>query len=84
MIIVWFYALFIQKGALKQSDTDSAISKEWDYVPSKGKLRNSIKSNISLVIVIHLGVPWCDVAFCLLGCCIMCSAIMLPDRVSRD
>ena len=55
------------KIALKQSDTDSAISKEWDYVPSKGKLRNSIKSNISLGIVIHLGILWCDVAFCLLG-----------------
>ena len=76
--------MFIQKGALKKNDTYSAISKEWDYVPSKGKLRNCIKSNISLVIVIHLGIPWCDVAFYLLGCCIMCSAIMLPDRVSRD
>ena len=60
------------------------ISEEWDYVPSKGKLRNDIKSNISLVIVINLGIPWYDVAVCLLGCCIMCSAIVLPDSVSRD
>ena len=73
-----------KKVRLKQNDTDGAISKELDYVPSKGKLRNSIKSNISLVIVIHLGILWCDAAFCLLGCCIMCSAIVLPDSVSRD
>ena len=49
--------------------------------PPRGELKNSIKASITLVIVIHLGVPWCDVAFCLLGCCIICSAIMLPDRV---
>ena len=73
-----------KKCALEQNDIGSAISKNKDYVPSKGMLRNNIKASISLVIVIHLGVPWCDVAFCILGCCIMCSAIMLPDRVSRD
>ena len=72
------------KMRLKQSDTDSVISKERDYVPSKGELRNDIKLNISLVTVINLGIPWYDVAVCLLGCCIMCLAIVLPDCVSRD
>ena len=37
------------------------------------------KAGISLVVRDHLGVPWCDVAFCLLGCCIVCPATILPE-----
>ena len=31
--------------------------------------------------VINLGIPLYNVVVCLLGCCIMCSAIVLPDSV---
>ena len=41
------------------------------------------EASISLVIRDHLVVPWCDVACCLFGCCIVCPAIVTPDRSSE-
>ena len=67
-----------------QNDTNSAISKRWDYLtcpPPGASCETVCKTGILLVIE----TTWeFDIAFCLLGCCIMCSAIVLPDRVSRD
>lgn len=42
------------------------------------------KAGISLVIRDHLGIPLHDVASCLLGFCVMCPTIVLPDRASRE
>ena len=78
------YVLFIKKGLLqKQNDTNSAISKRWDYLtcPPPGASCGTLsKTGIKLVIE----TTWTFDADCSLpGCCIVCSASVLPDRPSE-
>ena len=78
------YVLFIKKGLLrKQNDTSSAISKRWDYLtcsPPGASCGILSKTGIKLVIE----TTWTFDAACFLpGCCIVCSASVLPDRPSE-
>ena len=76
-----------KKGASKQNETSSAIRKKvglFDMSHPRASGGMVFKAGISLVIRDHLGVPWCDVAFCLLGCCIVCPVVVLLDGVSRE
>ena len=78
------YVLFIKKGLLReQNDTKSAVSKRWEYLtysPSGASCRIVRETCIKLVIDTTLTF---DVACFLPGYCIVCSAIVLPDRPSE-
>ena len=77
------YLLFIKRLLRKQNDTNSAISKRWDYLtcPPPGASCGTLsKTGIKLVI----DTTWTfDVACALPGCCIVCSASVLSDRPSE-
>ena len=74
-IIVVMSCIVYERITLKQSDTNSVISKRVGLCPFQGRAEELYEI---------YNPPGNSVVVGLLGCCIMCSAIELPDSVSRD